>query len=113
MADSTQLLLLGFEKAMRLAELEGATPAQRERNRRRVEIAYEINSALPSPEDLAFLHSGLCQTHLPRSRPASNRAVWLRQSGRFKLVIQPGLLVPEGRSSPRAAEIDDETLYCG
>jgi Plasmid encoded RepA protein len=113
MADSAQLLLLGFEEAMRRAHIEGATPAERERNRRRVEVAFEINSALPSPDDLAFLHSGLCQTHLPRSRPSSNRSVWIRQSGRFKLVIQPGLLVPEGRNSTRATEVDDENFYCG
>jgi len=113
MADSAQLFLHGFDEAMRRAELEGATPAERERNRRRVEVAYEITSAVPSSEDLAFLHSGLCQTHLPRSRPSSNRAVWLRTAGRFKLAIQPGLLVPEKRSAPRSVEIDDEDLYCG
>jgi hypothetical protein len=113
MADSAQLILLGFDEALRRAELESTTPAERERNRRRVEIAFEIGSALPTSEDLAFLHSGLCQTHLPRSRPTSNRSVWLRQSGRFKLIIQPGLLVPEGRNSSRAAELDDERFYCG
>jgi len=113
MGDSAQLLLLGFDEAMRRADLEGATAAERERNRRRVEVAFDINSALPTPEDLAFLHAGLCQTHLPRSRPSSNRSVWLRQSGRFKLVIQPGLLLPDGCSASRAAEIDDERFYCG
>ena len=113
MSDNAQLLLLGFDEAMRRADLEAANAAERERNRKRVEVAFDINSSLPTPEDLAFLHAGLCQTHLPRSRPASNRSVWLRQSGRFRLVIQPGMLVPEGRNTSRAAEVDDETFYCG
>jgi Plasmid encoded RepA protein len=113
MADSSQLALLGFDEALRRATLEGATEFERERNRRRVEVAYEITLNLPGPSDLAFLHSGLCQTHLPRSRPSSNRSAWLRQSGRFKLVIQPGLVVSDSRSGVRTAEIDDEDAWCG
>ena len=106
---------LGFEEALRRADAEAATPAERERNRRRVEVTFEINSALPTVDELAFLHSGLCQTHLPRSRPTSNRAVWIRHSGRFKLVIQPGLLMSDaaGQVGGRGTEVDDESLFCG
>jgi hypothetical protein len=113
MTDSSQLTLLGFDEAMRRATLESATEHERERNRRRVEVAFEIALNLPGPNDLAFLHSGLCQTHLPRSRPSSNRSAWLRQSGRFRLVIQPGLLVSRSRTGSRTAEIDDDEAWCG
>jgi len=53
-------------------------------------------SALPAAEDLAFLHSGLAQTCLPHSRPADDRGVWRRQSGRFSLLVQPGV-IDDGR----------------
>lgn len=106
---------LSFEAALQPTGAPAATVAARERDRRRVEVAFEINTALPTADDLAFLHSGLCQTHLPRSRPASNRSVWIRQSGRFKLVIQPGLLLPDlaGWAGAARAEADDEALFCG
>ena len=39
----------------------------------------------PTPEVLAFLHAGLCQTFLPHSRPASDDLVWQRRAGRFLL----------------------------
>lgn len=111
--DPNQLEILGLDESLRQAELLSATPSERKRARRRLEVAHEIMTALPTPEDLAFMHAGLCQTHLPRSRPKSNRAAWIRQSGRFKLVIQPGLIVRDGRSSKGAASVDDESLYCG
>jgi len=47
-------------------------------------------SELPSGDDLSFLHSGLCQTCLPHSRPAEDHAIWQRKSGRFSLTVQPG-----------------------
>jgi hypothetical protein len=50
-----------------------------------------LMSELPSGEDLSFLHSGLCQTCLPHSRPAEDHAIWQRKSGRFSLTVQPGI----------------------
>jgi hypothetical protein len=94
-----QLELLGFDEAARQAEAAGATPAERARLRRRLEAAQEIMTVPPGPDDLGFLHSGLCQTHLPRARPESDREPWVRASGRFRLVITPGVVTEdaEGR----------------
>lgn len=110
---SMQLELLGLDECLRLADLEGASAAERRANRRRVETAFEIMTSLPTAEDLAFMHAGLCQTHLPRSRPRSNSDVWIRQSGRFRLVIQPGVLVSGTQTETRWASPTNETLYCG
>lgn len=111
--DSRQLEMFGLDECLRRADLEAATAAERRQNRKRVEVAYEIATSLPTQDDLAFLHAGLCQTHLPRSRPRSNRAAWIRQSGRFKLVIQPGMLIGDDRPNSAGASVDEETLYCG
>jgi hypothetical protein len=110
-----QLELLGLEESLRRAEASGATLTQRGKLRRRVELAHELCSALPGPEDLAYLHSGLCQTHLPRSRPMRNRDVWVRQSGRFRLVIQPGLVVDGKFPGGGRCLLDDESegMYVG
>ena len=92
MAVRHQLELLGLEESLRRAEASGATLTQRG------ELGDGWNSrtnsaALFPVRRTGALHSGLCQTHLPRSRPLRNRDVWVRQSGRFRLVIQPGLVV--------------------
>jgi hypothetical protein len=43
-------------------------------------------------DDLSFVHSGLCQTALPHQRLASNDEIWQRSSGRFHLMISPGVI---------------------
>jgi hypothetical protein len=91
-----QLELFGLEGAKRLDAAEGATTAEKNRLARRVEMTHEMLSALPAAEDLAFLHSGLAQTCLPHSRPADDRGVRRRQSGRFSLLVQPGV-IDDGR----------------
>jgi hypothetical protein len=85
-----QLELLGLEGARRHAMAEGGTRAEKIRLVTRVETAHEVLSALPTAEDLAFLHSGLAQTCLPHSRLPDDQEVWRRQSGRFSLVVEPG-----------------------
>ncbi len=45
-----------------------------------------------SDDDLSFCHSGLCQTALPHKQLDSNDAIWQRQSGRFHLLISPGVI---------------------
>ena len=79
------------------------------RPRRKAEQAHELLSALPSADELAFLHSGLAQTFLPHSRPDDNRAAWFRKAGRFTLMVQPGLfdgsrLVRAGRQPTQAEQ---------
>ncbi len=98
MADSeswhpgVQLRLFGFEKATRMASAEAATEMERQRLVSRVVTAHQALSALPEGDELAFLHSGLCQTYLPHSRPHDSTEAWRRHSGRFTLIVQPGLV---------------------
>ena len=90
-----QLEILGLDESQRRARRKGAL-RETAKLVRRVEVAHELMSALPASEDLSFLHSGLCQVALPHSRPADNGAIWHRQSGRFALMVQPGVLEVEG-----------------
>src|SRR5690242_9759194 len=91
-----QLEMFGLEETRRRAQGEGVSPHERIRLERRVEVAHDLMSGLPSAEDLSFLHSGLCQVGLPHSRPPNNGAIWHRQSGRFSLMVQPGVLDVDG-----------------
>ena len=95
-----QLDLLGLDETKRRVAVEGATAAERKRLSRRVEVTHEMMSELPTAEDLSFLHSGMCQTCLPHSRPAENHAIWRRRSGRFSLMVQPGA-IDTGEEQPR------------
>ena len=95
-----QLEMHGLDETRRLVIAEGTTPAERKRLLRRVEVTHELMSELPAAEDLSFLHSGLCQTCLPHSRPAEDHAIWRRRSGRFSLLVQPGA-VDTGAGEPR------------
>ena len=83
--------LIGYEEARRQAELL-PFKAVRARALNRVETLHDLLSELPTGEDLTFNHSGLCQTSLPHARPISNTTVWKRQSGRFTLMIRPGVM---------------------
>lgn len=87
---SEQLEMFGLEAARQLAHAAGASPRERNRLVRRVETAHDIMAAVPTGDDLSFLHSGLCQTCLPHSKPADNRSPWERRSGRFSLTVLPG-----------------------
>src|ERR671938_947510 len=95
-----QLELLGLEEALRRADAAGATPGERRRLRGRLEAAHGVLTALPTPDELAFLHSGLCQTFLPHARPASDDAIWRRRAGRFTLLVSPGVM-DDGRRVAR------------
>lgn len=92
-----QLELVGFDEALRRATSEAQTPQQAKVLQKRVEKAFEILTEDPQDAEMAFLHSGLCQTCLPHSRPANNHDVWTRSSGRFTLMVQPGVFRSEAR----------------
>ena len=83
--------LIGYEEARRQAELL-PFKGVRARALNRVETLHDLLSELPTGDDLTFNHSGLCQTSLPHARPPSNTTVWKRQSGRFTLMIRPGVM---------------------
>lgn len=91
-----QLEIFGLEETRRRVRCEGATPRERMRLDRRVEAAHEMMSVLPTADDLSFLHSGLCQVALPHSRPTDDSSIWRRQSGRFSLLVQPGVIDADG-----------------
>ncbi len=97
-----QLEIFGLDETRRQVESYAVSRRERDRLFRRVEATHDILSQLPEAEDLSFLHSGLCQTCLPHSRPTQNHTVWRRTSGRFTLSITPGTL---GRAN--AAPGDD------
>ena len=93
---TSQLEMLGLEETKRRVRGEGTTQHERKRLERRIEAAHELMSVLPTPDDLSFLHSGLCQVALPHSRPMDNSLIWRRQSGRFSLLVQPGVIDTNG-----------------
>jgi hypothetical protein len=93
---ASRQMRLGLQGALAFADAEGGTERRRARLRRQVETTHELMSQLPEFNDLAFLHSGLCQTHLPHSKPPEDHAVWRRDSGRFSLIVSPGVLAMPG-----------------
>lgn len=111
----TQLELLGLEGARRAAEAEArGSPARSRRLVKRVEGRHELLSAPPGTDDLAFLHSGLCQTSLPHRRPPTNHTVWQRSAGRFTLMVTPGVLKSgKGRSERTKPGPQQSEAYVG
>ncbi len=87
-----QLELLGLRETVRRAELGAATVNERKRAVSRVMAAHEIKSSVPEMEDLSFLHSGLAQTCLPHNRMPDDSTPWRRTSGKFSLIISPGVV---------------------
>jgi len=85
-----QLALWGRETLLRNANAI-TDPAFRRREVRLIESAAAVMGEL-TEDDLSFVHSGLCQTALPHQRLASNDAIWQRSSGRFHLMISPGVI---------------------
>lgn len=94
-----QLEILGLDETRRRAASEASTGRERQRNLHHVDLAHEMLGTMPAAADLGFLHSGLCQTSLPHSKPLSNHAVWRRTSGRFTLSITPGSFSRLGAAS--------------
>jgi hypothetical protein len=92
-----QLMLFGAE-ALRRTAFAIPDPRERRRELERIDAASAAMGEL-AEDDLAFSHSGLCQTCLPHARPASNDLIWQRSSGRFHLMVSPGVVLgPDGRA---------------
>lgn len=107
-AEQLALGLMTLEQARRQAETY-PSKSTRTRALNRVDTLHELLSGLPTADDLTFNHSGLCQTSLPHSRPAKNTTVWKRQSGRFTLMIRPGVIHGhKGGTSSKVAEPGEE-----
>jgi hypothetical protein len=108
---SEQLEIFGVNEVVRRIELEPGRSSERRRLLRRVEVTHDLMTELPVADDLGFLHSGLCQTCLPHSRPADDRNVWRRSSGRFSLIVTPGVV--EDWSSPGPGSAGGGVRYVG
>jgi Plasmid encoded RepA protein len=110
-----QLELLGLNETIRRVMAEEPSERQRARKLRCLETSHELLSELPTPEDLSFLHSGLCQTCLPHRRLPKNSTIWKRTSGRFTLMVTPGALDDNDRPvmTRRSAGDQSEALYVG
>jgi len=79
-----QLRLFGFNELSRQAK---GNPAMNRLMRAATAVLIE-----PEDEDLSFLHSGLCQTALPHTRPEDNAQPWERRSTRASLIVEPGTI---------------------
>jgi hypothetical protein len=77
----------GINKAREMAE----TPEKR----RLVELAARILAE--EPEALGITYAGFCMTSLPHKRQADETKPWVRQNGRFSLMIEPGHLIRSGK----------------
>jgi hypothetical protein len=111
--DQLDLMVDGLDEARR--KVEAAPRSMRTRLLKQLETEHDLLSGLPAIDDLSFLHSGLCQTCLPHSRPASNTTPWTRTSGRFTLIVSPGVLddrpMEDKLRQPTKAETED--MYVG
>lgn len=105
-----QLELLGVEEMRRRAEVAAASKAARSRMTRRIDTTHDLLTSLPTHDDLMFNHSGLCQTFLPHSKLSTNDMIWQRESGRFTLMVSPGVLKP---GSKRRADGGEAATYVG
>lgn len=110
-----QLEIVGLEATRRQVLAEETTERGRLRRLRCVDTTHELVSELPTLEDLSFLHSGLCQTCLPHRRPPKNSTIWKRTSGRFTLMVTPGVLDREDRPVMTRRVVGDrnEEFYVG
>src|SRR4051812_4958735 len=94
-----QLLLFGADELRRTASVI-PDPADRRRELRRIDAAAAVMGEPLAEDALAFSLSGLRQTCLPNARPATNDLIWQRNSGRFHLMVSPGVVRgPDGRAT--------------
>jgi hypothetical protein len=110
-----QLEMLGLDETLRRVAIEAATDRGKNRLQRRVEVTHDLMSELPSPDEMSFLHSGLAQTCLPHSRPGSNQLIWRRTSGRFSLIVSPGIIdeSPHHTRGRQPTPTEIEAMYVG
>jgi hypothetical protein len=109
-----QLELHGLNGVLRQSEVCSTTPSERRRLRDNAIACHTALSELPGADDILFMHSVLCQTFLPHSRPKDNHAVWVRSAGRASLMIAPGVLDDEVKRAKRGPGGEaDTSLYVG
>lgn len=84
----SQLIL--FDEAERIEQ----------RDRRRLQWATEIMAE--EPEEISYLHAGLCMAALPHRRPAREFEPWTRTNGDYRLTVTPGWLTPKKGTQPQS-----------
>jgi hypothetical protein len=116
MSDLAEQLSFHGLEATRQRIRESVSGKEQRRALQRLDTMHDLMSSLPEPDELSFLHSGMCQTCLPHHRPEKNSTVWTRSSGRFTLMIAPGVINPDPVRSPRLfrqPNDDSESRYVG
>ncbi|MBF0392732.1 MAG: plasmid replication protein [Alphaproteobacteria bacterium] len=97
----SQLELFGLERCIvALETAPGLSASQVRRDTHRFEAAARCMAEI-DPNEIAFLHAGLCQTGLPHSKPGDDRDPWHRSNGRFHLVVEPGTIIDRLTGKPR------------
>jgi hypothetical protein len=76
-----------------LALFDPDSSPDRVAERRRMQWSMEILER--EPDEIAYLHAGLCLLTLPRSKPKNEFQPWDRINGRLGLSIIPGYLPTE------------------
>jgi hypothetical protein len=85
-------------KSDQLALFDPDACPDRVAERRRMQWSIEILER--EPDEIAYLHAGLCLLTLPRSKPKREFQPWDRINGRLGLSIIPGYLPTERGSIP-------------
>jgi hypothetical protein len=97
---SKQLEIFGLDEVRYRIQQSVISPNEKKKQLGLVETTHKMLSELPEAADLRFMHSGLCQTTLPHSKPEFDHTIWEKTSGRFTLSITPGA-VRRGRDKTR------------
>ncbi|WP_159013145.1 replication protein RepA [Acidisoma sp. S159] len=113
MESGTQLTFVGLDERIRQIEAESPNLSVRNRFVKRAEIGHGLLTSMPAADDLSFLHSGLCQVCLPHTRPANNQTFWRRESGRFTLLITPGILDDGKAKGRQLTDAENAAAYVG
>jgi hypothetical protein len=115
-SEREQLELIGLAETKRAVQLQARSISASTRATNRVEQAHDLLSAPPTRDDLGFSHSGFCQVFLPHAKPKSNHAYWRRESGRFLLMVTPGVFDDRATAPRKPGEPTDregDSAYVG
>ncbi|SNB77692.1 RepA protein [Arboricoccus pini] len=69
--------------------------AQTPEERRVVDLAARVLGE--ESDQLGITYAGFCMTSLPHKRPKDEQREWLRENGRFSLMIEPGKIIRQGQ----------------
>lgn len=98
-----QLELFGVGGCLEMLSADGRfSDKEKVQFARRYQAAHRAMAEL-APEDVVYLHAGLCQTGLPHSKPPTNHEPWQMSNGRFHLIVEPGTVVD--RTTGRATHV--------